>query len=117
MLICGICGLASHLDSCPTCGVSENNKLESGEDNEYIDNFPKDVELPFDLQVPSVNISDVPVFGLDDSPTLDEVGNLSKNNEKTPFLNKIPFGVNDEPKQSIRKSIIFGLNDSPDFYE
>ena len=69
MLICEICGLASHLDSCPTCGVSHNDKLRSGGEDEYIENLSKDVELPFDLQTPSVNVSDVPAFGLDDSPT------------------------------------------------
>ena len=104
MLICEICGLASHLDSCPTCGVSQNDKLRSGGDNEYIENLSKDVELPFDLQTPSVNISDVPAFGLDDSPILDEAENFNENDEKTSFFHKIPFGINDEPKQSIRKT-------------
>ena len=117
MLVCEICGLASHLDSCPTCGVSQNDKLRSGGEDEYIENLSKDVELPFDLQTPSVNVSDVPAFGLDDSPTLDEAEDFYENDEKTPFLDKIPFGINDEPKQSIRKNIIFGLNESPDFLE
>ena len=85
MLICGICGLASHLDSCPSCGAPLKNKLESGEHNDLKDIFSKDVELPFDLQTPSVNISNVPAFGLDDSPMPDKVENVSENNEKSPF--------------------------------
>ena len=117
MLICGICGLASHLDSCPLCGASLKDKLESGEQNDLKDIFSKDVELPFDLQTPSVNISNVPAFGLDDSPMPDKVENVSENDEKSPFLHKIPFGINDEPKQSMRKNIIFGLDESPDLNE
>ena len=117
MLICGICGLASHLDSCPSCGAPLKNKLESGEHNDLKDIFSKDVELPFDLQTPSVNISNVPAFGLDDSPMPDKVENVSENNEKSSFLHKIPFGINDEPKQSMRKNIIFGLDESPDHNE
>tara|TARA_B100001109_G_C18651107_1_gene375096 strand:+ start:272 stop:625 length:354 start_codon:yes stop_codon:yes gene_type:complete len=117
MMICEVCGLASHTDQCPTCGASRNDQNESGDNQNSQDNFSKEIEMPFDLEAPTKIISNVPVFGLDSSPDGDEVEDLLENNENLQFSHNIPFGLQDEPNIATEKNLIFGLQDTPDCNE
>tara|TARA_B100000575_G_scaffold70545_1_gene54844 strand:+ start:18534 stop:18893 length:360 start_codon:yes stop_codon:yes gene_type:complete len=117
MDICEVCGLSFRGDICLTCGASEVEEIGSGESTVLEDKFSEEVNLPFDLQSPNGNISNVPVFGLEGSPDLPKIENLRENNEKTPFSDNIPFGIEDQPNQPSRKNLIFGLQETPDFDE
>ena len=114
---CEVCGLSFRGDTCLTCGAPGAEGIESRESTAPEDNFSEEVKLPFNLQSPNGNISNVPVFGLEGSPDLPEIENLQENNEKIQFSNNIPFGMEDQPNQPSRKNLIFGLRETPDFDE
>ena len=117
MRVCEVCGMATRSGICPTCGTEENEKKISGVTKKTYNQESLKTTLPFDLQESNRRKLETPVFGLEASPEYDQTEKNHENSEKSPFVDNIPFGIEDAPKTHIPGGLIFGLSDTPDSEE
>ena len=109
--------MATRSGICPTCGTEENEKNISGVTKKTQNQESLETTLPFDLQESNRRKLETPVFGLEASPEYNQTVKNQENSEKSPFIDNIPFGIEDAPKTPLPGRLIFGLSDTPDSEE